>query len=62
MSQQAVSADIIPNSDVGIFSPETEGTRKDKSSWGSDKVVGYHANLEAYICPLSNFKIQQKLR
>jgi hypothetical protein len=27
MSQQAVSADIIPNSDVGIFSPETEGTK-----------------------------------
>jgi hypothetical protein len=27
MSQQAVSADIIPNSDFGIFSPETEGTK-----------------------------------
>ncbi len=26
MSQQAVSADIIPNSDVGIFSLITEGT------------------------------------
>jgi hypothetical protein len=26
MSQQAVSADIIPNS-VGIFSPKTEGTK-----------------------------------
>jgi hypothetical protein len=26
MSQQAVSADIIPNSAVGIFSPKTEGT------------------------------------
>jgi hypothetical protein len=25
-SQQAVSADIIPNSAVGIFSPKTEGT------------------------------------
>ncbi len=24
MSQQAVSADIIPNSDVGIFSPKKE--------------------------------------
>jgi hypothetical protein len=31
MSQQAVSADTIPNSAVGIFSPKTEGT-KDKSS------------------------------
>jgi hypothetical protein len=27
MSQQAVSADIIPNSAVGIFFPITEGTK-----------------------------------
>jgi hypothetical protein len=27
MSQQAVSADIIPKSNVGIFSPKTEGTK-----------------------------------
>jgi hypothetical protein len=27
MSQQAVFSDIIPNSDVGIFSPKTEGTK-----------------------------------
>jgi hypothetical protein len=27
MSQQAVSADIIPNSAVGIFAPKTEGTK-----------------------------------
>jgi hypothetical protein len=27
MSQQAVSADTIPNSAVGIFSPKTEGTK-----------------------------------
>jgi hypothetical protein len=27
MSQQAVSADIIPNSAVGIFSPKTDGTK-----------------------------------
>ncbi len=27
MSQQAVSADIIPNSAVGIFSPKTVGTK-----------------------------------
>jgi hypothetical protein len=26
-SQQEVSADIIPNSAVGIFSPKTEGTK-----------------------------------
>jgi hypothetical protein len=28
MSQQAVSVDIIQNSDVGIFSPKTEETIK----------------------------------
>jgi hypothetical protein len=27
MPQQAVSADIIPNSAVGIFSPKKEGTK-----------------------------------
>jgi hypothetical protein len=27
MAQQAVSADIIPNSAVGIFPPKTEGTK-----------------------------------
>jgi hypothetical protein len=27
MAQQAVSADIIPNSAVEIFSPKTEGTQ-----------------------------------
>jgi hypothetical protein len=27
MSQQALSANIIPNSAVGIFSPKTEETR-----------------------------------
>ncbi len=27
MSQQEVSAEIIPNSAVGIFSPKTEGTK-----------------------------------
>jgi hypothetical protein len=27
LSQQAVSAVIIPNSAVGIFSPKTEGTK-----------------------------------
>jgi len=32
MSQQAVSADIIPKSNVGIFSPKTEGT-KTKAAW-----------------------------
>ncbi len=32
MSQQAVSADIIPNSAVGIFSPKTEGTNTDNNN------------------------------
>jgi hypothetical protein len=32
MSQQAVFSDIILNSDVGIFSPKTEGT-KTKAAW-----------------------------
>jgi hypothetical protein len=27
MVQQAISADIIPNSAVGIFSPKPEGTK-----------------------------------
>jgi hypothetical protein len=27
MAQQAVSADIVPNSAVGIFSPKIEGTK-----------------------------------
>jgi hypothetical protein len=27
MSQQTVSANIMPNSDVGIFSPKREGTK-----------------------------------
>jgi hypothetical protein len=45
MSQQAVSAGIIPNSAVGIFSQKTEIT-KTKAAWvyGS---AGYHTNLEA---------------
>jgi hypothetical protein len=38
MSQQAVSADIIPNSAVGIFSPKTEGT-KTKQLWYTVKLV-----------------------
>jgi hypothetical protein len=27
MAHQALSADIIPNSAIGIFSPKTEGTK-----------------------------------
>jgi hypothetical protein len=38
MSQRAVSADTIPNSAVGIFSPKTEGT-KTKAARVHDKVV-----------------------
>jgi len=47
--QQTVSANIIPNSDVGIFSPKTEGTKTKAArvliSWlprkfGSLKILG----------------------
>jgi hypothetical protein len=32
MAQQAISADIIPNSAVGIFSPKPEGTKRLEAS------------------------------
>jgi hypothetical protein len=38
MSQQAVSANIIPNSAVGIFSPKTEGQRHKQLGY-TDKLV-----------------------
>jgi hypothetical protein len=38
MSQQAVSADIIPNSAVGIFSPKTEEKRHKQQGY-TDKLV-----------------------
>jgi hypothetical protein len=44
MSQQAVSADIIPNSAVGIFSPKTEGT---KTKSARVLISCFYANLEA---------------
>jgi hypothetical protein len=44
MCQQAVSADIIPNSVVEIFSPKTEGT---KTKAVRVPISCYHANLEA---------------
>ena len=45
MSEQAVSAGIIPNSVAGIFSPKTEGTK----TYGAKvyRLVVYHTNLEA---------------
>jgi hypothetical protein len=39
MSQQAVSADIIPNLAVGIFSPKTEGTKTHKQLGYTDKMI-----------------------
>jgi hypothetical protein len=42
VSQQAVSADIIPNSPVGIFSLKTDGTKTKAAG-----VFGFHTNLEA---------------
>jgi hypothetical protein len=53
MFQQTFSANFIPNSTVGIFSPKTERT-KTKAAWALTICL-----LEAYICPLSNFKIKQ---
>ncbi len=38
MSQQVVSADIIPNSAVGIFSPKQKAPRH-KQLWYTDKLV-----------------------
>jgi hypothetical protein len=38
MSQQAVSADIIPNSAVGIFSPK-QNEQRDKQLGYTDKLV-----------------------
>jgi hypothetical protein len=40
MSQKAVSDDIIPNSDAGIFSPKTEGT-KTKAAIAIPIPIGY---------------------
>ena len=58
MSQQVVSADIIPNSDVGIFSPKIEGTKTKAAriliSW-----LPYKFRSLKILGPLSNFKIQQ---
>jgi hypothetical protein len=39
MSQQAVSADIIPNSADGIFPPKTEGTKTCAAIGYTDKMV-----------------------
>jgi hypothetical protein len=53
MSQQAVSAGIIPNSAVGIFSPKTEGTKTKAARvlirWLARKFISlYFAHL-AYL-------------
>ena len=39
MSLEAVSADIIPNSAVGILSPKTAGTKTSKQLGYADKLV-----------------------
>jgi hypothetical protein len=51
MSQQAVSADIIPNTAVEIYSP------KILISWLPQKFISLKI-----LGPLSNFKIQQYLK
>jgi hypothetical protein len=52
MSQQAVSADTIPNSAVGIFSPKTGGT---KTKAALVLIRRLPRNLEAYILPTLQF-------
>jgi hypothetical protein len=47
MSQQAVSAHIIPISAVGIFSPKTEGRKTYHKQLGYTDKIGYHTKLEA---------------
>jgi hypothetical protein len=39
LAQQAVSADIIPNSDVGTYSPITEGIKTKAARVLTDKLV-----------------------
>jgi hypothetical protein len=57
MSKQAVSADTIPNSAVGIFYLKTGGT---KTKAARVLIRRLPHNLKAYILPTySNFKIQQ---
>jgi hypothetical protein len=56
MSQQAVFADIIPNSAVGIFSQKQEEQRHKQPGY-TDKLVKFRSLK--FLGPLSNFKIQQ---
>ncbi len=47
MSQQAVSADIIPNSAVGIFSPKQKQKEQRHKQLGYTDKVGCNPKLEA---------------
>jgi hypothetical protein len=57
MSQQAVSAEIIPNSAVEIFSPKTEGTKTNTArvllSWLARKFRSIHFEIERKLSKLS---------
>jgi hypothetical protein len=58
MSQQAVSAGIIPNSSVEIFSPKTEGTKTKAARvlirWLARQVISlYFSHLATLKCSIS---------
>jgi hypothetical protein len=59
MSQQAVSADIIPNSAVGIFSPKTEEQKHKQLGGVLISWLPHKSRSLKIQGPLSNFKIQQ---
>jgi hypothetical protein len=59
MSQQAVSADIISSSAVGIFSPKTEGTRHKQLGYTDNEINIF--TMSECNCPFSSLKIQQYL-
>ncbi len=58
MYQEAVSADIILNSLIGIFSPK-EKEQRHKQLGYTDKLVTTQIWKLKVLGPLSNFKIQQ---
>ncbi len=58
MPLQVVSADIIPNSAVGIF-PQKQKEQRHKQLGYTDKLVTTHIRSLKILGPLSNFKIQQ---
>jgi hypothetical protein len=58
MPLQVVSADIIPNSAVGIF-PQKQKEQRHKQQGYTDKLVTTHIRSLKIRGPLNNFKTQQ---